>query len=62
MGEAVGYLINQRDELARIMEAEVEELGQHWVENKIRPTAVGKRNWLFFGANRAKERNAVVYT
>ncbi|HEX3988095.1 MAG TPA: transposase domain-containing protein, partial [Verrucomicrobiae bacterium] len=28
----------------------------------IRPTAVGKRNWLFFGSEEAGRRNAVIYT
>ena len=58
----MGYILNQWDGLARIMETGVVELGQNLVENKIRPTAVGKRNWLFFGAEQAGERNAVVYT
>ena len=62
MGEAMGYILNQWDGLARIMETGVVELDQNLVENKIRPTAVGKRNWLFFGAEQAGERNAVVYT
>jgi transposase len=32
------------------------------VENAIRPTAVGKKNWLFMGSAEAGERNAVIYT
>ena len=32
------------------------------VENIIRPTAVGKRNWLFFGSEEAGTRNAAIYT
>jgi hypothetical protein len=28
----------------------------------IRPTAVGKRNWLFFGSEEAGQRSAVIYT
>ena len=62
IGEAIGYILNQWDGLVRIMETGVVELDQNLVENKIRPTAVGKRNWLFFGAEMAGERNAVVYT
>ena len=60
--DAVGYILNQWDGLARIMETGVVELDQNLVENKIRPTAIGKKNWLFFGAEMAGERNAVVYT
>ena len=32
------------------------------VENAIRPTALGKKNWLFFGAPDAGQRSAIFYT
>ena len=32
------------------------------VENAIRPTAIGKKNWMFFGAAGAGQRSAVIYT
>jgi hypothetical protein len=32
------------------------------VENAIRPTALGKKNWLFFGDANAGERSAVIYS
>lgn len=32
------------------------------VENSIRPTAIGKKAWMFFGSEEAARRNAVVYT
>ena len=32
------------------------------VENAIRPTAVGKKNWMFFGSEEAGTRNAAVFT
>ena len=38
------------------------EIDNNKVENSIGPTAVGKRNWLFFGSDGAGERNAVIYT
>ena len=28
----------------------------------IRPTAIGKKNWLFFGSEEAGGRSAVIYT
>jgi hypothetical protein len=31
------------------------------VENAIRPTALGKKNWLFFGDADAGERSAIIY-
>jgi len=32
------------------------------VENAIRPTAIGKKNWLFIGEPDAGERSAILYT
>ena len=32
------------------------------VENAIRPTAVGKKNWLFMGEAGAGQRGAIIYT
>lgn len=32
------------------------------VENAIRPTAVGKKNWLFIGDAEVGERSAIVFT
>ncbi len=32
------------------------------LENAIRPTAVGKKNWLFIGAAEAGKKTAILYT
>ena len=32
------------------------------MENAIRPTAIGKKNWLFIGDADAGERSAIIYT
>jgi len=32
------------------------------VENAIRPTALGKKNWLFIGQAEAGDRAAILYT
>ena len=38
------------------------ELDNNLVENAIRPTAVGKKNWLFIGDAGAGQRSATIYT
>jgi transposase len=38
------------------------EIDNNLVENAIRPTAVGKKNWLFVGDADAGERSAIIYT
>ena len=32
----------------------------HWIENQIRPIAIGRNNWLFLGSLRARQRAAAV--
>ena len=32
------------------------------IKNAIRPTALGKKNWLFIGKAEAGERSAILYT
>ena len=62
MGQAIGYALNQWPLLERFLEHGEVEIDNHWVENAIRPTAVGKKGWLFFGSEAAGTRNAVVFT
>jgi hypothetical protein len=38
------------------------ELDNNLVENAIRPTALGKKNWLFIGDAHAGQRSAIIYT
>jgi transposase len=60
MGEAIRYALNHWPALVRIIDhGEVE-----WTNNliEIRPTAIGKRNWMFFGSEEAGQRNAMIHT
>jgi transposase len=38
------------------------EIDQNLIENAIRPTAVGKRGWLFIGREDTGQRSAILYT
>ena len=38
------------------------EIDNNLVENAIRPTALGKKNWLFIGEAEAGDRSAIIYT
>jgi len=38
------------------------EIDNNLVENAIRPTAIGKKNWLFIGKAQAGDRSAIIYT
>jgi transposase len=62
MGQALGYALNQWPLLERFLDHGEVEIDNNRVENAIRPTAVGKKNWLFFGSEEAGQRSAVMYT
>jgi hypothetical protein len=40
----------------------VGSINSNLIENAIRPSALGKKNWLFVGHPEAGERSAVIYT
>jgi hypothetical protein len=62
MGQAISYALNQWATLQRFMDHGEVEIDNNLVENAIRPTAIGKKNWLFFGSEEAGQRSAVIYT
>jgi hypothetical protein len=62
MGQAIRYALNQWPLLVRFLDHGEVEIDNNLVENAIRPTAVGKKNWLFFGSEEAGQRSAVIYT
>jgi transposase len=62
MGKAIAYALGQLDSFNAYLENGLVELDNNIVENSVRPTAVGKRNWLFIGDVDAGERSAIIYT
>jgi transposase len=62
MGKAINYALNQWPSLLVFLEDGRLEIDNNLVENAIRPTAVGKKNWLFVGEADAGERGAIIYT
>jgi hypothetical protein len=59
---ATTYAINQRPFLRRCFEDGRFEIDNGRVERRIRPFAVGRRNFLFTGSTRGGERLAIAYT
>lgn len=62
MGKAVAYALRQWPSLQLFLEDGRLEIDNNLVENAIRPSAVGKKNWLFIGDAEAGERGAILYT
>lgn len=62
MGKAIAYTLGLWPMLQVYLEHGEVEIDNNLVENSIRPTAVGKKNWLFIGAEGAGQRSAILYT
>ena len=62
LGQAAGYLQGQWTTLARHVEHGQTRLDHNLVENAVRPTAVGRENWLFVGHPEAGQRSAILYS
>jgi hypothetical protein len=62
LGSAIDYALGQWSTLQVYLKDGRVEIDNNLVENAIRPTAVGKKNWLFVGEADAGQRGAIVYT
>jgi len=62
MGKAIDYALGQWPSLQLFLANGHLEIDNNLVENAIRPSAVGKKNWLFIGDANAGERGAILYT
>jgi transposase len=62
MGKALSYAQSQLPKLQPYLEDGRVEIDNNGTENAIRPTALGKKNYLFFGAAEAGETSAILYT
>lgn len=62
MGQAIDYALGQWDLLGRYLHDGRLEIDNNQVENAIRPTAVGKKNWLFIGHAQCGQRGAILFT
>src|SRR5690606_1463285 len=61
LGQACTYLLNQWDTLIAHLEYGRTRLDTNLMENAIRPTKLGAKNWLFIGHPDAGQRSAIIY-
>jgi transposase len=62
LGQAIDYALKRWPALTQFVEDGALEIDNNLIENAIRPSALGKKNWLFVGHPEAGERSAVIYT
>jgi len=61
LGQAIDYALKCWSALTQFVEDGTLEIDNNLIENAIRPSALGKKNWLFVGHPEAGERSAVIY-
>lgn len=62
LGQAIDYTLSQWSTLEVYLHDGRVEVDNNLVENAIRPTALGKKNWLFIGEATVGDRGAILYT
>ena len=62
LGKAVRYAINQWSNLEVYLNDGRVEICNNLVENAIRPTKLGAKNWLFIGNEESGQKCAILYT
>jgi len=58
--KAIDYTLRRWKALTRFLEDGQLPVDNNWIENQIRPIAIGRNNWLFAGSLRAGQRAAAV--
>lgn len=62
LGKAAAYLINQWQALSNHLRFGYTRLDNNMVENAIRPSVIGRKNWLFIGSPQAGKATAIIYS
>src|SRR5207249_292655 len=62
LAEAIGYALNRRVELMRFLDDGRIQLDTGHLERSIRPVAIGRKNFLFFGSLRGGQTAATLYS
>lgn len=62
LGKAIGYALNQWQRLEVYLADGRILIDNNEVENAIRPTKLGARNWMFIGVESAGQKSAILYT
>jgi transposase len=62
LGKALSYALGQWPAMKTYLEDGRVAIDNNEIENDIRPSAVGKKNWMFIGSPEAGGRGAILYS
>jgi transposase len=60
LAKACNYALTLWPRLTRFLEHPQLELSNNWVENSMRPVALGRKNWIHIGSQEAGSRVAAI--
>ena len=60
--KAVDYALVRWEKLTRFLDHGEVEIDTNLVENRVRPIAIGRKNYLFAGSHEAAQRAAILYS
>jgi hypothetical protein len=60
IAKALDYSLKRWQALTRYLDDRHLPVDNNWIENQIRPWAIGRWNWLFAGSLRAGQRGAAI--
>lgn len=62
IGKAIAYALSRWQKLTAYVHASILEIDNNLVENAIRPTVIGRKNYLFSGSHNGAKRSAMMYS
>ena len=62
IGKAISYALIRWDKLCSYIHHSQLQIDNNLVENKIRPVAIGRKNFMFCGSHKSAQRAAIIYT
>ena len=62
IGKAIGYYLQREEKLRKYTQDGRLEIDNNYVENSIRPLALGRKNYLFAGSHNGARRAAMIYS
>lgn len=62
LGKAIGYMHSRWENLTQYLQHPFLQIDNNLVENAIRPTVLGRKNFLFSGSHDAAQRSAMYYS
>ncbi len=62
IGKAIAYMLNHWEKLIYILKDGRIEISNNWIENLVRPLAIGRKNFMFAGSEEGAKRLATAYS